>query len=157
MYYDVSVTFKLDGALKPFLLEYEAKLTNRKHIVTKELKYGEYWMYVFTLKLIVWTHFMDFFIVTLTSFFKRWFIVPWIFSKSINNFLSATHFPWNSLIFVQDYQRNWIKWWNYCIFKGKIHFLQKFFVTLTAQRYYSKKCVFSQYLGLRLYTIIFYY
>ena len=42
MYYDVSVTFKLDGALKPFLLEYEAKLTNRKHIVTKELKYGEY-------------------------------------------------------------------------------------------------------------------
>ena len=42
MYYDVSVTFKLDGALKPLLLEYEAKLTNRKHIVTKELKYGEY-------------------------------------------------------------------------------------------------------------------
>ena len=51
-------------------------------------------MYVFTLKIIVWTHFMDFFIVTLTSFFKRWFIVPWIFSKSINtnSFCKPSHF-----------------------------------------------------------------
>jgi len=42
MYYDVSVTFKLDGALRSFLLKYEANLTKRKHMVTKDLKYGEY-------------------------------------------------------------------------------------------------------------------